>query len=61
MKHTIAFTTFVILGLVAPYLSGPLMMANEKRFTKWEWLPREPMENEKTISFSPDELRFTSE
>ena len=30
---------FLLMNIATPYLTGPLIMANEKRFTKWGWLP----------------------
>ena len=30
---------FLILNIATPYITGPLIMANEKRVTKWGWLP----------------------
>ena len=33
------YGVFFIMNFAAPYLTGPLIMLNEKRFTQWGWLP----------------------
>lgn len=30
---------FLIMNIATPYLTGPFIMANEKRLTQWGWLP----------------------
>ena len=63
-KYEAPFALFCLLNVVAPYFTGPVMMANEKRMEKWGWFPKEAdgadddkirMAHDK---LNPDELHF---
>ena len=39
IKYKPALATLVLLTVVAPYVGGPIIRMNQKRFTQWGWMP----------------------
>lgn len=65
-QHKVPFSTFCVANVAAPYLTGPIMVVNEKRLEKWGWLPKEnDNEDDDKIRMihdkaNPNEIHFIS-
>ena len=39
IKYKPAYAGLLLLTFAAPYIGGPLIRFNEKKFTRWGWVP----------------------
>tara|TARA_B110000027_G_C16013756_1_gene253153 strand:- start:362 stop:586 length:225 start_codon:yes stop_codon:yes gene_type:complete len=39
IKYKALYVPYLLLLLAAPYIAGPIAMLNERRLTRWGWLP----------------------
>lgn len=39
IRYKPALAALVLLTVAAPYVGGPIIRMNQKRFTHWGWLP----------------------
>ena len=56
LKHKYLLAGFCLLNLLAPYITGFIILTNQKRLTRWGWLDGESVQ-EKEIKFDKLELK----
>ena len=49
MKYTPAFYAFCLFNIATPFLTGPIILMNEKVFQEWGWLDQPKLEIKNVI------------